>query len=221
MDNLLKEQKLKLNKKTKERKQLSEYGRFERYCATYNQNSIDLTFRINDKQLNKQTFSEVALLNFVAKSYAESSLTLLKYVNEYKFEDSYFIKNNRSARYLPAMFCFRHYIELKLKCIYMTLTGTQFNTNEHSLSKLLEEIKEAGFELNVFNEPISFIENIENDDTSYFRYLISSKFDCVDKLNIPMFQFDKIKNYILEIEFCCSMFLGNKMLKNRYKENNK
>lgn len=158
-------------------------------------------FQFNDNIFYQgRTFSEITLLNFVTKSYANSCLTLFKKLTEYNPKDLDNIKNTNIAyRYLPAMFTFRHYIELRLKTLYMILAKQSFTFN-HNLSALLKEVKEAGFDKNVFDEPIKFIDKYEKHNDEHFRYLITKEFQCTKKLEIPMFQFDKIKKFIQDIE---------------------
>ena len=178
----------------------------------YRKKDMSIVFKFNDNIFNSETFSEITLLNFVAQSYADSCLTLLLRMEGYNIDASARENNFCSTRYLPAMFCFRHYLELKLKCLYMVLTRQSFDFN-HKLNMLLEEVKQKGFSNNVFDEPINYIENIENGDEAFFRYLISTKFDCVDEINIPMFEFKRIKNFIIDIEQAYNLFVTDKVLK--------
>jgi len=81
-----------------------------------------------------------------------------------------------------------------------------FNVNSHTLSILLNELKDNGFKSDVFDEPIAYIESLEriNDSHSngdfYFRYLIGKDMICQESLKIPMFEYSKIKTYITNIE---------------------
>lgn len=190
-----------MNKKDTKRFPLTQSGVKYAILKTFYDDKIVVSFQFRDNMLfHGETFSEITLLNFVAKSYANSCLTLFKKLTEYNPQETNSIKNESiSYRYLPAMFTFRHYLELRLKTLYMVLKKQSFNF-DHNLSALLGELKESGFNSNVFDEPIKFIENYEKGNDEYFRYLITKNFQCTKKLEIPMFQFDKIKSIIQDIE---------------------
>lgn len=207
---------------SKPRKKLQECGYGETIQKTYKSQEIEIDFRVFGSPLgdkNIESFSEKSVLNFVAQSYANSCLTLFHRVEEYKDTDKYSIMDNCALRYLPAMFCFRHYIELKLKYLYMCYANEEYNSNTHNLSTLLQELKGKGFPSNVFDLPIEYIKerecftSIDDGNDSFFRYLIDKDMKCKEHLNIPMFEFDKIKTYILDIEYHTRLMLTNKFIR--------
>lgn len=149
---------------------------------------------------------DTRLLDFVAVSYAESCLTLIKRIKEYDDEDSLSTNEARAYRYLPAMFCFQHYLESRLKYLYLTITRKQADSN-YDLTDFLNAIKQYGFSLNVFDEPIKFIDQIEKNRVEYFRHLLAEKFAGADQLEIPNYEFDKIKGYITNIEKQCKTYV--------------
>lgn len=149
---------------------------------------------------------DIRMLDFVALSYAESCLTLLKRLNEYNDEDSISANESRAYRYLPAMFCFRHYLESRLKYLYTEITRTQPNS-QYGLTDLLNVVKQNGFSLSIFDEPIKFIDQIEKNRVEHFRYLITKKFTDADELEVPDLVFDKVKDHITNIERQCKRYV--------------
>lgn len=204
-----------------ERKKLNEKGIVGSIQKRYNSDNVTIDFRFDGNPLGLEkfeNFSEKSVLNFVVQSYANSCLTLLKRVEEYENKNTYSAKDNCILRYLPALYCFRHYLELKLKYLYMYYANEAFNSNCHNLSELLQELKEKGFSSDIFKAPIEYIENLENNDSTYksndyfFRYLIDKELNCKEHLVIPIFEFKKIKDFILNIEYQSSLLLTNKFL---------
>ncbi len=201
----------------KERKELNKKSVSRPLYILYDEKEINIPIKSNVEALKNETFNKVALQNFVAQSYAESCLTLLQRVDNYVISDSNLKKHSCALRYFPAMFCFRHYLELKLKYLYMRLTDKEFDTNSHKLSELLNEVKHEGFKYNVFDEPVKYVEDIE-EGPDYFRYIMNKALDCsANNLKISVFQFDKIREYITEIEFRVEMYLTCDFLKKRKK----
>ena len=91
-------------------------GCYKAILREYFEDEMCINFRFYDNLiLGKETYSVITLLDFVAKSYADSCLTLFRRLEDYDFNNMPTQNNNISLRYLPAMFCFRHFIELKLK----------------------------------------------------------------------------------------------------------
>ncbi len=199
-----------LRGKTKIRHPIHQTGLWGGLLEEYDENEANFSFRFKLDQYNLKNFSEITELNFVAESYARACLTLLKEVNKYNLGNQTSINKKRIYRYLPAMFCFRHYLELRLKCLYMDLTKESFSM-EHSLSKLLEEVKNAGFNMDSFDKAVEYISNLEKNDDSYFRYLISKSFKSVDKLTIPVHEFAKVNNWINKIEIDYNHFIREKV----------
>lgn len=190
------------------RQPLQERGLAGAIHKTYSTDKITVDFNFVDNTIlgNIENFSEKTVINFVANSYYKSCLTLLAEVKKYVPTDKYNKMDACAFRYLPAMFCFRHYVELKLKLLYMHYANESFNVLCHTLSDLLNELKAKGFSLDVFDEPISYVESLEKiknsqvNGDSYFRYLIDKHMVCQESLEIPMFEYSKIKNYITDIE---------------------
>lgn len=169
---------------------------------------VNVLFRYTMKNDPARTelAGDIRLLDFVATSYAESCLTLLKRINEYENEDSLSTNKAKAYRYLPAMFCFRHYLESRLKYLYMEITREYPDPN-YGLTDLLDSIKQNGFNLTIFDEPIKHIDQIEKNRTEHFRYLIAEKFADADDLEIPAYEFDRIKGYITNIEQKCKHYV--------------
>lgn len=173
-----------------------------------NQNKVNVLFRYTMRSAPEETklTGDIRLLDFVARSYAESCLTLIKRIKELEDADSLSMNEAKAYRYLPTMFCFQHYLEVRLKYLYMEITRTQVDTN-YNLTDLLDAIKQNGFYLNIFDEPIKFIDQIEKNRIEHFRHLITEKFAGADQLVIPNYEFDKIKGYITNIEKQCKIYV--------------
>ena len=200
------------------RKPLQEKGLAGAIHKTYSTDKITVDFHFVDNTIlgKIENFSEKTVIDFVANSYYKSCLTLLAEVKKYVPTDKKSKMDACAYRYLPAMYCFRHYLELKLKYLYMCYANESFNVTCHTLSDLLNELKAKGFSSNVFDEPISYIEALEKikngqvKEDSYFRYLINKKMVCQESLEIPMYEFSKIKNYITDIEYYTNVALYKK-----------
>ena len=173
--------------------------------SRYAEDKMIVDFHFTDSTIlpDTENFSEKTVVYFVARSYYKSCQKLLKQVNKYKPSDRYRQMDDCAYRYLPAMFCFRHYLELKLKYLYMFYADESFNVNSHSLSELLEELKEKGFDGDVFDKPVAYVESLENSHGNgdlYFRYLLNKNLECPDSLEIPMFELSDIRQFITDIE---------------------
>ena len=205
-----------------ERKSLQERGVEGAIHRTYYKDRVVVDFRFSDDNFrtNTENFSEKAVIDFVAKSYYKSCLTLLNQLNNYKYSDKYRLMDECSYMYLPAMFCFRHYIELKLKYLYMIYANESFNVKSHCLQDLLDELKDKGFKHNVFDEPVKYIESLENIPNSqqhssdfYFRYLVDRDIVCQETLEIPILECKKIQQYILDIEYITEILYWNEKIR--------
>ncbi len=188
---------------------------------TYKENQIEIDFRTYGHPLcinDDEQFSEKTVMNFIVQSYASSCLTLLNQMKTYKESKTHKSMNDCAMLYFPAMFCFRHYIELKLKYLYMCYTDKPFKANTHDLSFLHGELVKAGFKHNVFKKPLQYIEDrefymdIKDSDAFVFRYLIKQDFKCKEKLIIPMFEFDTIQTFITDIEHYTNILLVNEII---------
>lgn len=152
-----------------------------------------------DSEKDSKTFSEITLLEYVATSYWESCLTLFRRVEQYDLNKIISFNRSCSYRFLPAMFCLRQYIELKLKCLYMLVNRTSFDNN-HNLKELTSFIKEKGFSLNNFNVAINFVNKYEHNDAAFFRYMIDKNFKCTKKISMNMHMYNQIHDMILNME---------------------
>lgn len=161
-----------------------------------------IDFCDNDKQLP----AELMEFKFVVDSYFESCFILLIEVEKYLSAENIKEKRLSLLKYLPAVFCFRHYIELKLKFLYMKHTGTSFNSNTHDLSVLLKELQNvSGLEYAIFNNSISYIEKMEKtvnntNFVAFSRYLVDNQFNFQKNINIVLKDVKKIKQNLIEIE---------------------
>ncbi len=191
-----------MSNKSKDIHKVKTKGAYKALAKSCFEDVVTVNFEFFDNQMFYcDTFSEITLIDFVAKSYAESCLTLLSKVNAYQLDDTISSINFAIRRFLPAMFCFRHYLELRLKCIYMEINLTSFEMS-HNLIDLYDNIKEHSPEFNVFEEPINYINQYENGNEEFFRYMISKDFIGCKSINILMHDLKKVKNYISSIEIC-------------------
>ena len=202
----------------KDRKPLKEKGAHE-YYARIEPDRVIYDFRI-PKAVEKEPqekVSEKNLLYFVALSYKHSCLKLLEQMRKYdKNTDNY---KSLAKYYLPAMFCFRHYIELELKLLYMDWHNEEF-LHEHRLDKLLEDLeKNSTCNMSVFKAPLDYLAQLEqinnNPNVEFFRYLIDTNFVCKESIEIPMFEYDKILNFIVQIETQTTIMKVNSLSNNK------
>lgn len=185
-----------MSKKQIARKPLKEKG-LGFFNIKLNDDKVIYNFHIGTG--SNESFSEKNVLNFVARSYKESCLRLLEQMKHYKKDNE-----KLALLYLPAMFCFRHYLELKLKLLYLDWHNEEF-WNTHDLNDLLDDLeKNSTCDMGTFRAPIDYIthlEQINNKQTvEFFRYLIDPQFNCKESIEIPMYEFDKIFNFIANIE---------------------
>ncbi|NCA92051.1 hypothetical protein EOM82_02215 [bacterium] len=161
-----------------------------------------------------ESFSERKVLEFLANSYSHSCLTLFEYMEKYEHANTYSTMDDCSFRFFPAMFCFRHYLELKLKYLYIWYTNNCFNTNSHNLEDLLKELRNNGFQSDVFDKPIAWINKYEKadplskGDDAYFRYYINNKLICNDNVDITMFNYKLANELIANIEYQTAMLIN-------------
>ncbi len=149
--------------------------------------------------------SEIMALRFVTKSYFDSCIVLLNEVEKYSFSNN--IENTQKCifKFLPAFFCYRHYIELKLKCLYMEETGEYFGT-VHKLTSLLEALeKKTGRDFSIFRYSIAFVEQNEKkigdaELDSYSRYLVNKIYSFAQNLTINISDVKMMKWTLISIE---------------------
>ncbi len=168
----------------------------------------------------KETFSEYSTLGFVVESYKNSCLLLVEKLEQCKSCSERQIKH-LSTFYLPTMFCFRHYLELKLKQLYIWHYGESFITDNdgHKLNKLLNDLeKDETVKFEILSKAIGFIEEYEKfsfngeKDASYFRYLINNKFETEKSLTFTLNDIDNIKFYLTELDFRIDQIMQNDWL---------
>ena len=201
----------------KDRKPLKEKGAHS-YNATLKSDKVIYDFRVNPNDPKQQGIvSEKNLLYFVALSYKNSCLKLLEQMRKYdKDKNNY---NSLAKYYLPAMFCFRHYIELELKLLYMDWHNEQF-LNNHNLKDLLKDLEKNGTcDIGVFKAPLEYLAQLEQINNKpnfeFFRYLIDANFVCKESIEIPMFEFDKIQHFINQIETQTTIMKVNSLSNNK------
>ncbi len=184
----------------KSKKPLTECGADGGLLIDFTEDVLTIFFEYENNDFGQmKTFSEITLLEYVASSYGESCLTLLRRVEQYNINNSINFNRDCSYRFLPAMFCLRQYIELKLKCLYMLVNRTSFDNN-HNLKELASFIKQKGFPLNNFNVAINFVNKYEHKDAAFFRYMINKNFKCTKKISMNMHMYNQIHDMILNIE---------------------
>lgn len=164
-----------------------------------------------DFQVNDYPCAELVAFEFATASYENAALLLFTELEHYSVQDTKIRKQYMSTLYLPAMFCFRHYIELQVKSLYMWYFRKPLsldNKNLHILRQLFEELqKKSNNKFTIIATAIEYIEKYEKFstshayDSSYFRYLANKNYDFEEHLEIPISDIGKIKNYIIEIDF--------------------
>ncbi len=191
---------------------------------SFHNNKININFY--DK---KETFSEYSTLCFVVESYKNSCLLLVEKLEECKNCSEGQIKY-LSTLYLPTMFCFRHYLELKLKQLYIWYYGESFITDNdgHKLNKLLNDLhKDENVKYEILSKAIRFVEEHEKfsfngeKDASYFRYLIDKNFESEKSLTFSLSDIEKIKLYLTELDFRINQIMQNDWLHSILKNNDK
>lgn len=188
------------NNSKKSKKPLQEIGddavKWEFFEEQFN---INFNFKIKLENKTEKFSSEINLLDFVARSYAESSLTLSNKILNYSPNNSLVDIKYEAYRFLPAMFCFRHSVELRLKYFYMLIKRESFD-NKHSLSELLKILKDNHFQSDIFDKAIEFINNFEGNKDEHFRYLIDTSFNCEYKIEIKKSDIENVIKFVKEIE---------------------
>lgn len=197
-----------MNKKIKTRDKLKEYGYGGAYQYTLNDEEFIIDFKVDAGFA--YGFSEITLLNYVAESYRNSTLTLLRKVNKIadcnESKSTYEIAKY-SYGYIPAMFCFRHYLELKLKSLYMTINRMQFNSVTHDLTELFSEIKTKIQMLHIdsiwIENAVKYVDLIEKKNQYHFRYYIDKKFKPTTQIIISYKTIlDELEKIILDFSKC-------------------
>lgn len=141
-----------------------------------NPDSNDPIFDINDGCLR----NDASILFFVANSYKSAFLCLGKEI------ENRFDKNKEIEHLiLPYLFNFRHYVELMLKALYVTLTGESPKIT-HSLNELVSNI----------NDKLTNLDYCEIDKGQGIFFISEKKFkdakdECLETV-------EKLKNLIAE-----------------------
>ena len=157
-------------------------------------------------------FCELGELTYVAESYFRSSLKLLSEVDKIDITKEEKYNYNLSFYFLPAMFCFRHYVELKMKIVYLDIKKDEFIFN-HELQYLRDKIESLGFTKHCFDDAIALIDSYEKGQVEFFRYLLGQ--DCIftKDFDIPKGLKDKIKNIHDNIEYWSSLYFSHKQIR--------
>ncbi len=149
--------------------------------------------------------SELLELKFVVDSYFESCCVLLQQVKKYQHAKNFQTQKKYILKYLPAFFCFRHYVELKMKYLYMLYTRNTCPTT-HDLTNLKTQLCDAtGCRFDIFSKAISFIERNEHVDENarcveYSRYLADRNFNFANSVSVDMDEVAEMLERIIEIE---------------------
>ena len=160
----------------------------------------------------KTQFCELGELTYVAESYFRSSMKLLSNVDEINNSKDVKTNYNLSFYFLPAMFCFRHYVELKMKIIYLDLKKDKFIV-AHDLHFLRDEIEALGLTKHCFDDAIALIDSYENGQDEFFRYLLSKDFVFTKDIKIPYHLKNKIENIYFTIEQYSSNYFSNELIR--------
>lgn len=149
-----------------------------------------------------ENFSEEMILGYLATCYENSCLTLISILEKYTSTENVIEKRNIASRYLPAMFCFRHFVELKLKELCIGIKN-ELPDSVHDIKALKKHlIKELNISIGAFDNAWNFIKNKEKGSQTFFRYLSKNADEYVDKLHFSVEEFDMVRKLILDINKC-------------------
>ncbi len=184
------------------------------YVIRENDRDIEVAFRYKEKLPDgkeQENFNELNVLHFVANSYMNSCICIIEKIKKGLHNK----KDDIITLYLPLMFCFRHYLEMKLKLLYVDCANELFDKG-HKLSDLRDALNGKGYiDVNIFNSAIDYIENLENNYPEHFRYIVATDYKFTDKLIIPKNVCDVIFNYINHIETAAINARVNSMSTNK------
>lgn len=192
------------------------------YLYKFYDDKITIDFRVDG-----EPYSELSVLKFITDSYKNCCLELLAKFEHYNFHDLEKKNIHLASFYLPAMFCFRHYIELKLKYLYAHYYKESFlmNSDGHKLKKLLEDLqKRYNNKFGIFNKAIEWIDNhekikpLEDSIDSYFRYLADKEFNFESHLEISITEIKEWIENIGELEFRLEQIKQNDWLSDCLRE---
>jgi hypothetical protein len=189
--------------KKEERNELmvQEYNTKEKQQFHFSEEKITVSF-INNYQFYNENIPQITTLDYTVKSYFHSTIVLANQLQKFDVgnKDTYYV----NYLYLPMMFSFRQYIELKMKYLYMCVTHKAFNTETHDLEKLREELKNTDFYA-FFNgnnssvDVVKFIKTLEKKP-EYFRFVLDKECEETESLQIYIDTAEKVKYYCSEIE---------------------
>ena len=172
---------------------------------------ITINFDTNIKFYDK-SITQLTTLDYTIKSYFYSAIILAEKLLHYDFDDRNTYYNN--FLYLPMMFSFRQYVELKMKYLYTYCYEKSF-PNTHVLSELRDNLKDTEF-YGIFggNSSIDVCEFIDNLEKApeYFRYILDKNCQGVTEISIDIKTAEKVIYYCREIEHRCELILFNKKL---------
>ena len=161
-----------------------------------------------------ENFSEEMVLGYLATCYANSCLTLISILEKYNTTENLTEKRNIASRYLPAMFCFRQYVELKLKELYIDIKNELPNFI-HDIEVLKNSIeRELKVNIVAFDQALDFIKDKEKRSQTFFRYLSKNASEYVDKLQFCVAEFDTVRKLILNIGKCSQEIKNRKLQEN-------
>lgn len=184
------------------------------YVVRENDRDIEVAFRYKEKLTDgkeKENFNELNVLDFVATSYKNSCFCIIEKIKKGLRNK----KDDIIILYLPLMFCFRHYLEMKLKLLYVDCAHELFDKG-HKLSDLRDALKGKGYiNVNIFDSAINYIESLENNYPEHFRYIVATDYKFTDKLIIPKDVCDVIFNYINHIETAAIIARVNSLSTNK------
>ena len=137
-------------------------------------------------------YDEAMVMYHIAVSYKMAYTALLEKIDAIKMrDDTLKMVEVLGHIYYPTMFCLRHYIELMLKWLHMKIHGERYDTH-HGLLDLLKALKLTQDSSDA-EKIINYMDNLENGDAGYFRYLVNKNFTPPPKVE---FNYSTFKNEI-------------------------
>ena len=191
-----------------------EKGHYNMVKISRNETGTFLNFEYdltNDEMVETQ-FCEIGELSYVAESYFRSAIQLISKVDEIESETEIKKQYNLSFYFLPAMFCFRHYVELKLKIIFLQMKKDKFYIT-HNLKEMKDEIENMGFTKHCFDEAIELIDSYENGQVELFRYLLNkTNNEFTNEIKIQHKTKEKMLKFYRQIEYYTNIYFGHKFI---------
>lgn len=192
------------NQKNKTKKPVKNYLGECKYKYESDKVIIDFTNQNGDP-------AELAVFYNLSQSYLNAALILFDNTKKFMTRQEIGTRNKNVFLYVPAFFCFRHYIEMQLKYFYMRYVKEQFE-NIHDLKDLLNALKDKNCPIyTYFVEAVDFIQKHEKYD-SQFRYLATKQFEFEKQLVIDMKDIEKVRDIAMSLNVGISMFLTNEFI---------